>query len=139
MEKKERVKLLVEKILLEVRLPTGYFIVLKRFTVQASEKEWSTVFMQNEIVHLDPNNNTVKGWSVSNKTWNMKDISFIELRKQENYRIFTQNTRRLTDAEVKERGFSDAVEFSTTVRAFPKRSEEFDLDPSTKINVKVVD
>lgn len=138
MEKKERIKLLIENVLLEVRLPTGYFLVLSRFTVQASDKDWSSVFMQNEIVHLDPNNNTVKGWSVNNKNWNNKDISFIELRRQENYRIFSSNTRRLTDAEVKERGFSAALEFNTTVRAFPKRSEEFDLEPSTKINVKVV-
>lgn len=136
--KTDKINKLVESILQEVRLPTGYFTVLKRFTVQASEKEWSTVFMQNELVQMDPNNNTVKGFT-SNKTWELKDISFNELRKPENYKIFSQNTRRLTPQEVIERGFGDTVEFNTTVRALPRRVQEFDLSPSTKINVKVVE
>lgn len=136
---KERVKLLIESTLKEVRLPTGYFKILTRFIVKATAESWDTVFNTNEIVHLDPNNNTVKGWSELNRVWNNKDISFTELRKPEIYRIFSENSRKLTEAEIKEKGFMDALEFNTTVRAFPKRSSEFDLEPSTKINVKVLE
>lgn len=137
--RKERIKQLLESTLNEVRLPTGYFLILNRFTVQASDKEWATVFQTNEVVHLDPNNNTVRGYNPTLKRWNEKDISFSELRKPEQYKVFTDNSRRLTPAEVKERGFSDALEFSTTVRALPKRAVELDLDPGTKLNVKVID
>lgn len=137
--KQERVKILIEQTLKEVRLPTAYFIVTNRFRVMSNETGWDTVFMQNEIVKLDPENKTIKGFNPVSKTWDVKDISLNALRTPDQYKIFTQNTRKLTPAELRAKGFEDATNFDTTVRAFPRRVEEFDLDPGTKINVKVVE
>lgn len=138
-DKQQRVKVLVERVLTEVRLPTGYFLVLARFMVRAQGSEWDSVFMTNEVVHLDPANKTIKGYSTVSKTWTVKDVSLDELRRPEIYKVFSQNTRKLTPAELQSKGFVDAVSFNTTVRAFPRRVEEFDLEPDSKINVKVVE
>ena len=109
---KERVKLLVEQTLNEVRIPTGYFIVTHSFILPSADKEWDINFIPNEIVHLDPANKVVRGYSPSNKQWKAKEISLVDLMQPNYYGIFKQNTKRLDPTEVKDKGagYEDHIE-----------------------------
>ncbi len=124
-----------------VRLPSAYFQVINRFTLPGADKQWEINFSPGEIIHIDPVNKVVRGFSPTNQQWKPKEISLVDLMQPAKYAIFKQNVKRLDPTQVKNKGigYEDHVEFNTTVRALPKRADELGLEQGTKINVKVVE
>lgn len=144
MNKQEKIKQLMEATLLEVRLPTGYFLVTTTFQLPSADKEWETVFNQGETIKLDPSSKSIQTLNKSDGRWVDKDISLLDLMQPQQYRIFQQGVRKMNPDEVQAlTGRSSApvtpeLEFTTTVRGMAKRIRDYKLDPGTKIKITVI-
>jgi hypothetical protein len=141
MNNREKAKQLVEATLNEVRLPTGYFMVVQPFTLPSADKEWESVFGTGDTIKLDPASKSIKTLNKTNNEWNDKDISLLDLMQPQQYKIFASSVRKLTPEEVKElkgEPKTTATEFTTTLRGLAKRTQELKLPLGTKIKVTII-
>jgi hypothetical protein len=139
--KAERINMLVENLLKEVRLPAGYFKVLNDFSFKDSTGEWDVPFKHGDILYMDPTRKTLQTWRASSSSWEPRDISFKSFIKPEVYRTFADNTFRVNPLDVKNKIVKpgENIEFKTTVGYFNNRAHAYNLSSDTKIRVQVID
>ena len=139
--KEERVNMLIEGLLKEVRLPAGYFKVLHDFSFKDSTGQWDVPFVHGELLYLDPTSKILKSWRATSESWQNRDISFKDLIKPEIYRTFSNNTFRVNPLDVRNKIVKpgQSVEFKTSVGNFMNRANAYNLAPDTKIRVIVVE
>ena len=127
----------------EVRIPKGYFKVLVSFTLPGHEG-YDIVFNKNEILEIDPESRTVKFYEKYREIWENKDIIYNQFMMPDVYKIFKENTVKIDPADytnitkVKPKVDPDKVEFTTTVKNFPKKAASLGLDTFNKVKVETI-
>lgn len=127
----------------EVRIPKGYFKVINSFSLPGHDG-YDIVFNKDEILEIDPDNRTVKFYEKFRGIWKIKDILYNQLMLPEIYKVFKENSVKVDPADyteftnIKPQKDLDKIEFTTTVKNFPKKAAATGLDSSDKVKVETI-
>lgn len=129
----------------EVRLPDGYFKVIKSFIVKLPNDEYDTIINRDAIIFIDTNNKMIKQWNKILGHWELFSIPYLTLMNQEFYILFKQNTIKINpkDLNIPLEHITSSEEetnigFITTVKGIQNRLAKLNLDASTKLKVEIL-
>lgn len=131
-----------KSILNEVRIPAGAFHVNANFMLP-SKDGWDTVFNKGDIIKIIPTERKIEKWNTLTQKWTIKDVDWIRFMMPEFYSNFKNNSSRVDPGMMNVppglESPKDEIEFTTTVKAFPRRAANLGLEDSDKIKVKVLE
>jgi hypothetical protein len=129
----------------EVRLPDGYFKVIKSFIVKLPNDEYDTIINRDAIIFIDTNNKMIKQWNKILGHWELFSIPYLTLMNQEFYIMFKQNTIKINSKDlniplehITSSDEETNIGFITTVKGIQNRLAKLNLDASTKLKVAII-
>lgn len=118
----------------EVRLPMGYFKVIKGFMLPGKDN-FDVIFNKDKIIQINTETKQIFMWNTELNMWTECSIAYNELMNPALYAKFKENTVKIGTENLPRKANIDATAFNTTVRAFNRRAQEEGLTLDDKIKV----
>ncbi len=125
----------------EVRLPDGYFKILKNFYLPISKDNQDIVFNKDQIVHIDTTNKKIFAYNTNINEQVDKDVDYFKLMHPDNYKIFKDNSERtIPNPEILPKQFKPETEdsFTVSVKRLNNKIQSLNLNPDTKLKITIL-